>query len=122
MPCQYIFGVSNSKSVRYMKANIYIVLILICSFSFSNAQSNTKEVEVENVKDFSIIGGTIITMDDLFVTDAETKTLDKETLKEDKNATNVARNVSDIRIYLNRVRKVHHLKLLFPKIDAAQMA
>lgn len=103
-----------------MKTNIYILLILLLSFSFANAQdSNVVEVETEN---------TITVSDnneDIIIT---VKGYNNEVNKNEAKADavevkeNVAKTNSDIRVYLNRVRKVENIKWLFPKINKAKVA
>jgi len=103
-----------------MKTNIYILLILLLSFSFANAQDNVVKVETENTitvsdnnEDVTIaIDSTLNT-----VNKKEVKAADTTEVKE-----NVARSTSDIRIYLNRVRKVENVKWLFPQINKAKVA
>ncbi|MCL6294756.1 hypothetical protein [Jejuia spongiicola] len=102
-----------------MKTNIYILLILLLSFSFANAQDNVVKVETENTVSVSDNN------EDVIVTvDSVTNTVNKKEAKADKVEVkeNVARTNSDIRIYLNRVRKVENIKWLFPKMNKAKVA
>ncbi|WP_034040968.1 hypothetical protein [Wocania ichthyoenteri] len=102
-----------------MKTNIYILLILLLSFSFASAQDNVVKVETENtitVSDNDEDVTVTIKSDNNVVNKEETKTNTVE-VKE-----NVAKTNSDIRVYLNRVRKVENIKWLFPKINKAKVA
>ncbi|MEP1489532.1 MAG: hypothetical protein ABJL44_01945 [Algibacter sp.] len=86
----------------------YLLLILLLSLTFVNAQSNEiKEVET-----------TIVAADNnKDVSTKSTIILEPSIIKEA-----IARSSSDIRIYLNRERKVQNIKLLFPKINKARKA
>ena len=101
-----------------MKTNIYILLILLLSFSVANAQDNNVVVgETENTVKVSDNNEKVTTaLDTISVNKKEVKTNTTETKE------NVARGTSDIRIYLNRVRKVENIKWLFPKINKAKVA
>ncbi|MFD1614319.1 hypothetical protein [Gelatiniphilus marinus] len=101
-----------------MKTNIYTLLIVLLSFSFAYAQEhpvsdkteptasviNDAKPTVANPATFNIVNTT------------ETK-LEGNVLEE-----NLAYSFSDIRIYLNRTRKVENIKWLFPKINKAKVA
>lgn len=110
---------NHRNNTSLMKTNIYILLILLLSVSFANAQDNVVKVETEN---------TIAVFDNnenvSVATDSASATVNKEEVKAD--ATNVKEHVvktnSDIRVYLNRVRKVENVKWLFPKINKAKVA
>ncbi|GAA4231668.1 hypothetical protein GCM10022291_04640 [Postechiella marina] len=86
----------------------YFFLILLFSFSFANAQSiETKETQTT----------VVAVKESKEVTSKATIILEPSIIKEA-----VARSSSDIRIYLNRERKVQNIKLLFPKINKARKA
>lgn len=86
----------------------YTLLILLLSFSFANAQST----EVKEVQ------STVVTTDsNKKVSNDNVIILEPSIIKEA-----IARSSSDIRIYLNRERKVQNIKLLFPKINKARKA
>lgn len=87
-----------------MKTNFYILIIALLSFSAITAQTETK---VKNVE-------TKITVSE----EKETKVI----LEEVKINEVIARSSSDIRIYLNRERKVDNIKLVFPKINKRKLA
>ncbi len=99
-----------------MKKNIYILLILLLSFSFGVAQSNTEKNTIEANKVISVsvndedekvaINNTIE-----IIKENDTLLIDPAELKE-----SIART-SDIRLYLNRVRNVENITVLFPKIN-----
>lgn len=86
----------------------YLLLILTLSFSFANAQST-------DVKEVS--PATVVTESSKEVSTENTIILEPSIIKEA-----IARSSSDIRIYLNRERKVQNIKLLFPKINKARKA
>lgn len=88
-----------------MKPTYYILLILLLTFSFGNAQSEVVNTEVELTNVVSV------------ETKKESKLIDTSELK-----ATISRTNSDIRIYLNRERKVDNIKLLFPKINKAAKA
>jgi hypothetical protein len=101
-----------------MKTNYYILLILLLSFSFANAQSTEVSVEAVNTITVSEIN------DDVTVSVESTSTINKNVIIIDaaKVKERIARSSSDIRIFLNRERKVENIKLLFPKINKARTA
>ncbi|WP_303319044.1 hypothetical protein Q4Q34_00360 [Flavivirga abyssicola] len=97
-----------------MKTNIYILLILLLSFSFGIAQSNTNKMEANKV--------ILVSVNEVEVTVAKNNTV--ETVKENdlllidaKELRESIARTSDIRRYLNRVRNVENIKFLFPKIN-----
>lgn len=101
-----------------MKTNYYILLILLLSFSFSNAQSDVASTEVEfnNTVSVSEMNDEVtVAIDSTLnvVNEKEELLIDASEVKE-----SIAR-ASDIRIYLNRERKVENIKLLFPQINKA---
>ena len=103
-----------------MKTNYYILFILLLSFSVANAQSTetvTKEdtavsVSVEN-------NNNVVVVDTLSteVVESNDLILDAAKLKE-----TIARSSSDIRIYLNRLRNVDNIKLVFPELNKDKRA
>ena len=87
-----------------MKTNFYILFILLLSFSAIGAQNEVKTDNVEtNVTASEIKEATVI--------------IDTVKIKE-----TIARSNSDIRIYLNRERKVENIKLLFPKLNKRKVS
>lgn len=86
----------------------YFFLILLFSFSFANAQSTesreTQATVVAVKESKEVAAKTTIILEPSVINEA------------------VARSSSDIRIYLNRERKVQNIKLLFPKINKARKA
>ncbi len=87
-----------------MKTNFYILFILLLSFSAIGAQNEVKTDNVEtNVTVSEIKEATVI--------------IDTVKIKE-----TIARSNSDIRIYLNRERKVENIKLLFPKLNKRKVS
>ncbi|WNH07589.1 hypothetical protein [Thalassobellus suaedae] len=102
-----------------MKTNFYILLILLLSFSFANAQSTSEVVKVETNDTVTVSNNdsqVIVTVENSTVEVSENEVLliDASQLKR-----SIARSSSDIRIYLNRVRNVDNIKLVFPKINKA---
>lgn len=94
-----------------MKTNFYILLTLLLSFSLGNAQSDETTLVTSN-KD-TVVVDTINAIE----TQKEDFVIDTEKVKE-----SIARSSSDIRIYLNRLKNVDNLNLLFPKINKAKTA
>lgn len=105
-----------------MKTNFYILLLLLLSFSFANAQANTIEVKT-NVNDIIVVSDNdneLTTAADSavdMVIENETVILDASKIKEA-----VARGTSDIRMYLNRIRNVENINILFPNLNKAVKA
>lgn len=87
-----------------MKTNFYILFILLLSFSAIGAQNEIKtdgvdaKITVSEVKEPKVIIDTVII---------------KET---------IAKSSSDIRIFLNRERKVDNIKLVFPKLNSRKLS
>lgn len=100
----YLWSVEKKEIPQIMKTNFYILIIALLSFSAITAQTETK---VKNVE-------TKITVSE----EKETKVI----LEEVKINEVIARSSSDIRIYLNRERKVDNIKLVFPKINKRKLA
>ncbi len=87
-----------------MKTNFYILIVFLLTVTLGNAQDAEKVVTVETEKTISVENN-------------ENLLIDAAELKE-----TVARSSSDIRIYLNRQRKVSNITLVFPKINKAVKA
>ncbi|MFS4483262.1 hypothetical protein ACKGJY_09605 [Hyunsoonleella sp. 2307UL5-6] len=87
-----------------MKTNFYILFILLLSFSAIGAQNEIKtdgvdaKITVSEVKEAKVI-------------------IDTVTIKE-----TIAKSSSDIRIFLNRERKVDNIKLVFPKLNSRKLS
>jgi hypothetical protein len=102
---------------------IYTLLILLLSVSFANAQSNMISTEAQTVNEVSISevndDVTVISRDatSSAVIEKENVMIDASKVKE-----SIARSSSDIRIYLNRLKNVENIKLLFPQINKAKSA
>ncbi len=100
-----------------MKKNIYIPLILLLSFSLGVAQGHTENNKIESNKVISVSvndeAHLEITADHTIeiVKEKDTLLIDPTELKESISKT------SDIRLYLNRVRNVENIKMIFPKIN-----
>ena len=97
--------------INKMKTNTYILLTLLLSFSLGVAQSDTNEVEANKVIAVSVNGGEATVAKDNTEKENDTLLIDAKELRE-----SIART-SDIRLYLNRVRNVENIRLLFPKIN-----
>ncbi|NMH86458.1 hypothetical protein [Flavivirga algicola] len=99
-----------------MKKNIYILLILLLSFSLGVAQNTSKKNKIESNKVILVSVNT---------EDVKTETAPAvETVKENEalliDPTELKESISrtsDIRLYLNRVRNVENIKVIFPKIN-----
>ncbi|OEJ98832.1 hypothetical protein A8C32_06495 [Flavivirga aquatica] len=92
----------------------YIILILLFSSSLGNAQSEDVFLEVEISK---IIYNDFKKMFDKFNYEInKVKDTDSLLTKEDKVEDIITRS-SDIRLYLNRIRNVSNLDIIFPKIN-----
>lgn len=105
-----------------MKTNIYILLILLLSFSFGNAQTTEFTAEVENNETIAVTNDVeTVTLNDV----TETNTVienDSLFINANELRESIARGTSDIRIYLNRERKVSNISIVFPKINKAVKA
>ena len=106
-----------------MKTNFYIFLILLLSFSFANAQETTSTV----VEELTIIENNVENSDSeisnkvLDSQNTETTVNDKKEASDEGNEI-IVRSSSDIRIYLNKVRNVQNINLMFPKVYKKQVA
>ncbi|MGZ0016422.1 hypothetical protein [Yeosuana sp. AK3] len=93
---------------------IYILLILLLSFSVANAQEKTTELKVVSVNELHVNP----------ISEMNVSMASELIIFKALNTTNdvIARSSSDIRIYLNRVRNVQNINLLFPKIYKEKVA
>ena len=94
-----------------MKTNFYLSLILLLSFTFGNAQSTTEVLKAETNATFSVSNE-----DDIanVITEVNTiKVNDSLLIDASEVKATIARSSSDIRIYLNRKRKVSNFNLVF---------
>ncbi|NJX15745.1 hypothetical protein [Tamlana crocina] len=92
-----------------MKTNLYILIVFLLTVTLGNAQDAEKVATVETAKTVTVEANETVNNDTLLIDAAELK----ET---------VARSSSDIRIYLNKERKVSNITLVFPKINKAVKA
>lgn len=103
-----------------MKTNFYILLILLLTVSFGNAQNASPVVEIETNKTISVSNE-----DEIATVIAEVNTIkENDSLLIDAAKVNkaIARSSSDIRVYLNRKRKVSNINLVFQGINKATRA
>lgn len=105
-----------------MKTNFYILLILLLSFSFANAQETTITV----VEELTIIETNVENSDSEISSEISNSEKTETTVnknKDESNETNevIVKSSSDIRIYLNKVRNVQNINLLFPKVYKKQV-
>ncbi len=96
---------------------IYTLLILLLSFSVANAQAKNTEVKVVTVNELNV--NTVSSKITIEFSNNIKKT--ETTVIENTNEV-IARTNSDIRLYLNRVRNVQNINLLFPKIYKEKVA
>ncbi len=87
-----------------MKTNFYILIIALLSFSAVSAQTEVKTNNVETEVTVSEEKENTVILEDVKIKEV------------------IARSSSDIRIYLNRERKVNNIKLVFPKINKRKVA
>ncbi|SEQ50453.1 hypothetical protein SAMN05421824_1825 [Hyunsoonleella jejuensis] len=87
-----------------MKTIFYILFIFLFSFSALSAQN---EVKANNVE-------TTVT-----ISEAKEATVIIDTVKMKEV---IARSSSDIRIFLNRERKIDNIKLVFPEINKRKLS
>ena len=101
---------------------IYTLLILLLSFTVANAQEQTNEVKVVTVNELNVntISSEITIEFSNNIQEAQTTVIENK----ESNTTNevIARSSSDIKLYLNRVRNVQNINLLFPKIYKEKVA
>ena len=103
-----------------MKTNFYILLTLLLTFSIGNAQSTSEVVEIESNKTISIS-----VEDEIATLITEVNSINKNDsllIDADKLNETIARSSSDIRIYLNRKRKVSNINLVFKEMNKATRA
>jgi hypothetical protein len=105
-----------------MKTNFYILLISLLTFSVANAQEDTTQVKVVTVNELNV--NTISSEITIEFSNNNQETQTTVIENKESNTTNevIARSSSDIRIYLNRVRNVQNINLLFPKIYKEKVA
>ncbi len=104
-----------------MKTNYYILFILLLSFSFANAQSTETVSNEETTTSVSVSeNNDTVVLDS--VSNVELIKKDVLILDADKLKENIAKSSSDIRIYLNRLRNVDNIKLVFPKMNKDKRA
>ena len=109
-----VIYLNHQNDPNQMKTRFYILLILLLSFSVANAQKDSTEVKAVSVNELNVNPVSKINFS------ISTELINVKEL----NTTNevIARSSSDIRIYLNKERNVHNIKLLFPKIYKEKMA
>ncbi|WP_152593080.1 hypothetical protein [Jejuia pallidilutea] len=100
----YIWTVELNEASQIMKTNFYILFILLLSFSAIGAQNEVKTNNVET---------------NVTVSEANEATVIIDTVKIKEV---IAKSSSDIRIFLNRERKVDNIKLVFPKINKRKLS
>ncbi|MFB9057912.1 hypothetical protein ACFFU9_14290 [Mariniflexile ostreae] len=94
-------------------AKYYILLVLLISFSLASAENQKITVEVPSrIKTVRAIGANVAT--------EIHSTWIKETVCEDVpidsiKKKSIVKSTSDIRLYLNRLRNVDHISLMFPQ-------
>ncbi|WP_136479819.1 hypothetical protein [Cognatitamlana onchidii] len=91
-----------------MKTNFPLLIVLMLAFSLANAQKAEEVNGVESAKTISVDTnvGAAISKDTLLIDASQLK-------------STISRTTSDIRIYLNRKRKVGNISFIFPKINKA---
>lgn len=94
-----------------MKTNFYILLILLLSFSVANAQEDSKEVKVVTVNEITVNNSV-----------SENANEVSTSLNNESQSVEVIAGNSDIRIYLNQIRNVQNIHLLFPKFKIEELA
>ena len=102
-----------------MKTNFYILLILLLSFSVTNAQESSTEVKVITVNEINVNNPVSEITDEVSTTENNESTINEN---EDSNTVEVIARNSDIKIYLNQIRKVQNINLLFPKFNKNKVA
>ncbi len=108
--CLYLIQQNNTSQ---MKTNIYIFLILLLSFSVSNAQEKSTAIKVLAVNELNVNKTTTVTTQDLVI----------PAVKDNSDSNGfIAKGASDIRIFLNRERSSDNIDMLFPSIYKQKMA
>ena len=92
-----------------MKTNFILLIILLLTVSFGNAQS----IEKEGLKTNKVIAAELINNNDT----EEKITEDSKLIDNVEFEAILARSTSDIRSYLNRERNISNIGLLFPNIE-----
>ena len=103
-----------------MKTKFYILFILLLSFSVANAQSTETVTKEDTTVSVSVEDNNeVVAVDTLSTEVIENNDLilDAAKLKE-----TIAKSSSDIRIYLNRMRNVDNIKIVFPKMNKDKKA
>tara|TARA_R110002049_G_scaffold309282_1_gene520054 strand:+ start:37283 stop:37588 length:306 start_codon:yes stop_codon:yes gene_type:complete len=96
---------------------IYTLLILLLTVTFTKAQSHVASVEASTTFSVSEVNDdvTTVTVENKVEVKEDAVLIDASQVKE-----TIARSTSDIRIYLNRMRNVDNLNLLFPNSNKAK--
>lgn len=104
--CDSIFASPNRPFT--MKTNFYITLLFLISFSFAKAQSANAFLKVEdcNVSPVSFLETQPVKV---------FKTVQVQLNGKVLPGNSVRVGFSDLRLYLNRERKIDNLSVLFPK-------
>jgi len=102
-----------------MKTNLYILLILLLSFSAANAQESSTEVTVITVNEINVNNPVSEITKEVSTTENNETTINEN---EETNNVEVIARYSDIKIYLNQIRKVQNIILLFPKFNKNKVA
>ena len=108
----------SQQTKRIMK-KVYIILILILTASFANAQSNVVSIETMNNT------VTVSEVNDEVTADTNSTSVESKVeavLDTDKVKESIARGTSEIRIFLNREKNVNNINLLFPNMNKAKSA
>ncbi|MBJ6369740.1 hypothetical protein [Snuella sedimenti] len=103
-----------------MRTNYFILIVLLFSFSFVNAQTNTVDADADKlvvvskeVKEKAQVSDSSNLSEKI----EDSLIIDINAAKEE-----IAKSTSDIRTYFNRLRNVDNIKLIFPKINKARKA
>jgi hypothetical protein len=102
-----------------MKTN-YILLILLLSFSFASAQTEVVSTETQTNNTVSVFEVNDEITANVDSAKAGVNENDAVLIEAEKVKESVARSSSDIRIYLNRMRNVDNINLLFPNLNKAK--
>jgi hypothetical protein len=110
---------NHQKNPSQMKTNLYILLILLLSFSAANAQESSTEVTVITVNEINVNNPVSEITKEVSTTENNETTINEN---EETNNVEVIARYSDIKIYLNQIRKVQNIILLFPKFNKNKVA
>jgi len=88
---------------------IYILLILLLTFSFASAQENVEAKKIDST--------VMVSQNNEEVTLNVTTNETVSTIKEDVTIEATIARTSDIKIYLNQLRNAENIDLLFPKLN-----